>query len=131
MLEDLRAPDRAHLFDDEGVRLAEARRSDHERYVVPVAGQANPVDAAEGPRSDDRDAHQKRRRESTRMVTGPSLSTTTRICARNRPVATRTPRVRAASTKRSTMRSADAGSIAPSKLGRSPRRTSPNTVNWL
>ena len=62
---------------------------------------------------------------SSQMVTGPSLTSSTAISVRNRPVATSAPRARSSATTASTSGSACSGRAAASQLGRRPRLVSP------
>src|SRR5699024_7300758 len=69
------------------------------------------------------------RQASTKIVTGPSLTSPTRIWAPKVPVSTGTPRARIASTTCSTRGSATAAGAAPLQEGRRPLRTSAYRVN--
>ena len=64
-------------------------------------------------------------------VTGPSLTSSTSMCWRKRPVATVEPRAATASTKTLVE---PLGQLRPARggeAGRRPWRQSPNSVNWL
>jgi hypothetical protein len=65
------------------------------------------------------------------MQIGPSLTDSTRIMARKRPVSTRTPAARSASQNRSYSGSASSGGAAASKAGRRPLRASASSENAL
>ena len=70
-----------------------------------------------------------RRRLSRSIVTGPSLISSTSMCAWNSPVSTLTFSARSASTSPSYSGFAAAGDSASSNDGRRPRRQSPHNVN--
>src|SRR5664279_906262 len=73
-----------------------------------------------------------RTRESSQMVTGPSLTNATSMCAPNAPVATGLPAARAkASTNASNAGFAISGAAAPDHDGRLPLRVDACSVNWL
>src|SRR5690606_20422512 len=64
-------------------------------------------------------------RQASRIrVTGPSLTSSTAMCAPNRPVATSTPRSRSRATTASTSGSATGPGAAPFHDGRRPLRVS-------
>jgi hypothetical protein len=67
--------------------------------------------------------------KSAISVTGPSLTSSTSMWARNLPVSTRQPRRRSASTSASTSGAATSGGAARSKDGRRPRASEPASVN--
>jgi hypothetical protein len=71
------------------------------------------------------------RQTSRSTVTGPSLTSSTRISERKRPLATVAPRCRSAATTASTSGSACSGRAAATQLGRRPLVVSPYNVNWL
>jgi hypothetical protein len=67
--------------------------------------------------------------KSAIRVTGPSLTSSTSMCARKRPVATWQPRWRSAATSASTSGAASSGGAARSNEGRRPRASEPARVN--
>ena len=69
--------------------------------------------------------------DSRSTVTGPSLTSETRIAVRNLPVATAAPRSPRVLTTWSTSGAACSGRAAAIQLGRRPAMASPYSVNWL
>src|SRR5690606_8487756 len=68
---------------------------------------------------------------SSVIVNGPSLTSSTRIIAPNRPVATVAPRLRSAVQNASTRGSATCPGAAADQDGRRPFTVSAYNVNWL
>ena len=97
------------------------RRSEDARPTSEIPPGVSQVQRAKGPKKDAR--------VSRSSVTGPSLTSSTSMSARNRPVTTDTPSARACAATDSTSGSACSGGAASLQLGRRPLRQSPSSVN--